>query len=159
MAAKRAQPRPARSPVVEYRRILVPLVGSEASEQAVTIACGLAAEHGCSVTALTVIEVPPELPLDAHMLEEEIEAKHLLADAKAIGDLYGVNVAARIVRARAAGAAIVEETETEGKEIIVLRAPRKQRLGRRAAIFGKTVDYVLKHAPCRVMVAAPPPEA
>ena len=123
------------------------------------IACGLAAEHGCSVTALTVIEVPPELPLDAHMLEEEVETKHLLADAKAIGDLYGVNVTARIARARAAGAAIVEETEKAGTEIIVLRAPRKQRLGRRAAIFGKTVDYVLKHAPCRVMVAAPPPEA
>ena len=159
MAANPAQPVPASRPAVEYRRILVPLAGGQASEQAVTIACGLAAEHGSSVTALSVIEVPPELPLDAHMLEEEAEAKRLLAEAKAIGDLYGVNVAARIVRARAAGAAIVDETDRARTEIIVLRAPRKQRLGKRAAIFGKTVDYVLKHAPCRVMVAAPPPEA
>ena len=34
------------------------------------------------------------------MLEEEAEAKRLLAEAKAIGDLYGVNVAARIAVSR-----------------------------------------------------------
>ena len=87
---------------------------------------------------------------------EEAEAKRLLAEAKAIGDLYGVNVAARIVRARAAGAAIVDETDRARTEIIVLRAPRKQRLGKRAAIFGKTVDYVLKKAPSEVLIVAFP---
>ena len=157
MAVQAAHEAPARRPIVEYRRILVPLVG-EASEQAVTIACGLAAEHGASVTALAVIEVPPELPLDAHMLEEEEEARRLLAEAKAIGDLYGVNVAGRTLRARAAGAAIVAQVAAARIEIVVLRSPRKRRLGRRARIFGSTVDYVLRHAPCRVMVTAPPPE-
>jgi APA family basic amino acid/polyamine antiporter len=150
---------PARRRAIEYRRILVPLIDGEESEPAVTIACGLAAEHGSSVVALTVIEVPPELPLDAHMVEEEAGAGQLLAEAKAIGDLYGVNVAATTVRARSAGAAIVEEADAAGAEIIVLRALRKRRLGRRAAIFGKTVDYVLKHAPCRVMVTTPPPRS
>jgi nucleotide-binding universal stress UspA family protein len=33
-------------------------------------------------------------------------------------------------------------------------APRLPRRTRRSAIFGKTVDYVLKHAECRVMVGA-----
>jgi nucleotide-binding universal stress UspA family protein len=36
----------------------------------------------------------------------------------------------------------------------VLRAPRSRR---RRRVFGKTVDYVLKHAPCRVMIEAPAP--
>ena len=43
-------------------------------------------------------------------------------------------------------------------EIIVLGATRKSERMRKA-IFGSTVDYVLKHAPCRVMVvsaSAPP---
>lgn len=148
---------PARRTGIEYRRILVPLVDGEESEQAVTIACGLAAEHGASVVALTVIEVPAELPLDAHMVEEAARAGKLLAEAKAIGDLYGVNVTARTLRARSAGAAIVEQARAGAVEIVVLRAVRKRRLGRRAAVFGGTVDYVLKHAPCRVMVATPPP--
>jgi APA family basic amino acid/polyamine antiporter len=148
---------PVRRTAIEYRRILVPLVDNKESEQAVTIACGLASEHGSSLVALTVIEVPAELPLDAHMVEDDARAGKLLAEAKAIGDLYGVNVTARTVRARSAGAAIVEQARAGAAEIIVLRALRKRRLGRRAAIFGRTVDYVLKQAPCRVMVATPPP--
>jgi len=38
-------------------------------------------------------------------------------------------------------------------EIIVLGASRRPR----GAIFERQVDFVLKHAPCRVMVAAPAP--
>jgi nucleotide-binding universal stress UspA family protein len=61
-----------------------------------------------------------------------------------------VRVVERVVRARNAGRAIVEEADRRGAEIIVLGAPR----GRHRAIFGHTVDFVLKHAPSRVMVAA-----
>jgi len=43
-----------------------------------------------------------------------------------------------------------QEAERRQAEIIVLGAPR----GRHRDIFGKTVDYVLKNAPCRVMIAA-----
>ena len=73
----------------------------------------------------------------------------------AIGESYGVRVIPRIVRARKAGRAIVDEAIRRGSEIIVMGGPRRVRLraGRRQ-IFGDTVDFVLKHAPCRVMVAA-----
>jgi len=120
------------------------------------IACQLAAEHGASVTAVTVIELPVELPLNAHMLEEEAQAKRVLADGAAIGDLYGVSVASRTLRARAAGEAIVAEAARTETEVIVLRAPRKGRSTRSRSPFGRTADFVLKHAPCRVMVAASP---
>ena len=54
----------------------------------------------------------------------------------------------RIVRARNAGRAIVDEATRRGSEIIVMGGPRRVRLaaGQRA-IFGDTVDFVLKHAP------------
>jgi APA family basic amino acid/polyamine antiporter len=158
MVAHRAERLRARS-VVEYRRLLVPLVGGQESEQAVTIACQLAAEHGAAVIALRVIEVAADLPLAAHMVDEEAEAKQMLAEARAIGDLYGVSVVPRTVKARAAGPAIVDEARRARTELVVLRAPRKKRYGKRARVFGKTVDHVLKHAPCRVMIAATPPES
>lgn len=119
------------------------------------IACQLAAEHGASVTAVTVIEVPVELPLDAHMIEEEAEAKRVLELAHAIADRYGVNASVRLVRGREAGEAIVAEARRANAQIIILRASRK-RIGRRVRVFGGTVDFVLKHAPCRVMIAAAP---
>src|SRR5262249_42671210 len=98
-----------------------------------------------------------ELPLDAHMLDEEEEARRLHAGAQAIGDLYGVDVEAVTIPARSAGKAIVQVALQTQAEILVLRAPRKRRLGRPRFSFGKTVKYVLEHAPCRVLVTAPPP--
>lgn len=138
-----------------YRRILVPVLDREISEHAVALACRLAAERRNTVTALYVVEVPVELPLDAHMHSEEAHAKEVLAEATAIGDLYGVKVNGKVARGRAAGAAIAKEAACARCEIIMLSAPRK-RAGLTRAIFGTTVDAVLRHAPCRVMVAAAP---
>ena len=77
-----------------------------------------------SLTALTVVEVPVTVPMDAHMIEEETEAKRVLDLARAIAHGYGVSVSVRVVRARDAGEAIVEEARRANTEIIHLEAPR-----------------------------------
>ncbi len=96
---------------------------------------------------VSVIEVPPVLPLDAHMTSEESAARHLVDRAVAIAEMYGVKPEPRLLRARDAAAAIVRQAELRKAELIVIAAPRKRR-----AAFGSTVEHVLKHAPCRVMV-------
>jgi APA family basic amino acid/polyamine antiporter len=150
-----------RAPVVimgaqlEYRNILVPVAPGYPSDEAMDVACRLARERGARIVAMTGIHVPLELPLDAYLPDEVQEANEQLDEARAIGESYGVNVIARIVRARNSGRAIVDEATRRSAEIIVMGGPRRVRLaaGRRA-IFGDTVDFVLKHAPIRVMVAA-----
>ncbi|HEY2940084.1 MAG TPA: universal stress protein [Gaiellaceae bacterium] len=142
---------------LEYRNVLVPVVWRSESEEAVDLACRLATERGASIVALTVIEVPLQLPLDAPQRPEAEERAHdLLDEARAIGDAYGVDVIGRIVRARRPGRAIVDEAERRNSEIIVMGAPRRDLRRRSGRIFGDTVDFVLKNAPCRVMVAAAP---
>jgi APA family basic amino acid/polyamine antiporter len=135
---------------LEYRLILVPIVRGDASREAVEVAARLVTERAGRIVLLRVVVVPLELPLDADLREQLGEADRLLDEARAIAAPYGVRVVERVVRARNAGAAIVEEAERRGTEIIVLGAPR----GSHRQIFGHTVDYVLKNAPCRVMVAA-----
>jgi len=135
---------------LEYRSILVPIVAGRESREAVDLAARLAAERRATIVALRVVVIPMELPLDADLAEAEEEADRLLDEAHAIAEIYGVRNVERLVRARHAGRAIVEEAERRQAEIIVLGAPRS----RHRQIFGSTVDYVLKHAPCRVMVAA-----
>jgi APA family basic amino acid/polyamine antiporter len=150
-----------RAPVVigpaaalEYRNILVPIAPGYPSDEAMDVACRLAAERRATIVAVTVIEVPLDLPLDADLPEQVEEANRQLDEARAIGESYGVRVIGRIVRARRAGRAIVDEAARRGSEIVVMGAPRRERTTRRSAIFGDTVDFVLKHAPSRVMVAA-----
>jgi APA family basic amino acid/polyamine antiporter len=138
---------------LEYRSILVPVVEGHESEEAVDVACRLAAERGATIAAVRVLVVPLELPLDTPLPEPERRANVLLDEARAVGDSYGVNVVARIIRARNAGRAIVDEAERRQAEIVVMGSPRA-RHRRTSAIFGKTVDFVLKNASCRVMVVA-----
>jgi basic amino acid/polyamine antiporter, APA family len=144
---------------LEYRRLLVPVLPGRASEEALDVAAGLAAERGARITALTVLEVPLDQPLAADLAADEAVANRELDEARAIGEAYGVTVMPRLLRARSAGAAIVEEAERRGSEIIVIGAQRREVGRRKRAVFGRTVDYVLRNAPCRVLVAAPREEA
>jgi APA family basic amino acid/polyamine antiporter len=145
---------------LEYRNVLVPIVHRRESEEAVDLACRLATERGATIAAVTVLEVPLELPLDAPLPDEfELRAHDLLDEARAIGDAYGVDVVGRLIRERRAGRAIVDEAERRNSEIIVMGSPRRDVRRGSARIFGDTVDFVLKNAPCRVMVAAAPKAA
>src|SRR5436309_14343500 len=85
---------------LEYRSILVPVAPGYPSDEAMDIAARLARERGSRIVAMTVIEVPLDLPLDAYLPDQVREANEQLDEARAIGDSYGVNVVARLVRAR-----------------------------------------------------------
>jgi APA family basic amino acid/polyamine antiporter len=135
---------------LEYRSILVPIVAGPESREAVEVAARLATERAGRIVLLRVIVVPLELPLDADLTEQVEEAHRLLDEAYAIVEPYGVRAVERVVRARQAGRAIVDEADRRVTEVVVLGARR----GSYKSIFGATVAYVLKNAPSRVMVAA-----
>ena len=145
-----------RAPVVltaaalEYRNILVPLARGRETDEALDVACRLATDRGARVVAIAVVEVSLDLPLDASMHDAEQEAHELLDRARTLGDSYGVGVIGRLARDRRAGRAIVREASQRNSEIVVMGSPRRRQA--RAPVFGDTTDYVLKHAPCRVMV-------
>jgi nucleotide-binding universal stress UspA family protein len=120
----------------------------------VATAVKLAQEGGGLVEALHVIKVPLELPLDAQLEEEEAHAAASIEEAKLLGADHGVEVRGAVVRSRSIGAAIVKEAERAGADLIVLgSAPRWRRQSR---FFSPTVDYVLKKAPCEVLIVAFP---
>lgn len=119
-------------------------------------ACALAAEHGAAITAVSVIEVSPLLPLDARMTEEEETSREALARAQAISNAFGVTVRPRTIRARDGGRAIVDLVEDEEAELVVIGAPPERRELRRGPVFGGAIRHVLTKAPCRVLVVADP---
>ena len=121
------------------------------------LACRLAAERRARIVALNVLEVPLDRALTDRSRESEAAANAELDEAVAIGGSYGVRVLTRLERAHAAGPAIVAEADARNSEIIVLGSPRRNLTAGQSAVFGKTVDYVLKHASCRVLVAAAGP--
>ena len=114
----------------------------------------LAEERSSTVSVIHVIRVPLELPLDAPMLDAEERAEASLAEAKLLAAEHNVEVEGEIVRARALGEAILDRARERDVDLIVMgSAPRWRRQSR---FFSPTVDYVLRRAPCEVMVIAYP---
>jgi basic amino acid/polyamine antiporter, APA family len=137
-----------------YEHILVPMKLGPIGEEVLATAIKLAEERGCAVTAIHVIAVPMDKSLDAQMFEEQERAEASLAEAKLLAAEHGVTVEGKIVRARSLGEAIVEEAKREGADLIVMGSSPRWR--RQSRFFSPTVDYVLRHAHCEVMVIAFP---
>lgn len=137
-----------------YRRILVPMKLGPIGEEVFSTAIKLAEEQGSALNAVHVIKVPLDVPLEAELIDEEERAVASLGEAKQLAAEHGVEVEGKIVRARALGSAIVEEAREADADLILLgSAPRWRRQSR---FFSPTVDYVLRRAPCEVMVVAYP---
>jgi basic amino acid/polyamine antiporter, APA family len=156
-AVEKAPPALGPALALEYRELLVPVVGGPPSDAAMDVACRLATERRARIVALTVLEVPLDRALTDRLPDLEATANEELDEAVAIGDSYGVRVLTRLERAHTAGPAIVAEADARNAEIIVLGSPPRHPTSRQTAVFGKTVDYVLKHASCRVLVTAAEP--
>jgi hypothetical protein len=48
---------------LEYRRLVVPVIEGQPSDEAMDVACRLAAERGSRIVALYVLEIPLDRPL------------------------------------------------------------------------------------------------
>jgi nucleotide-binding universal stress UspA family protein len=65
-----------------------------------------------------------------------------------------VEIVTRTIVARSIGHAIVEDAGASGADLIVLGSSPRWR--RQSRFFSPTVDYILRHAPCEVLVVAFP---
>ena len=138
-----------------YRRILVPMKLGDIGEEMVATAVALAKESGARIEAVTVVPVPRERALDAELPPEVAErAAASIAEAQALGEDNGVPVHADAVHARSIGHAIVDEAARRGADLIVLGSSPRWR--RQSRFFSPTVDHVLQHAHCEVLVVAFP---
>ena len=141
-------------PGADFHRILVPMKLGPVGEEMAATAIALAKEREAAVDAVYVIRVPLELELDAELIEQEERAAASLAEAQLLGDENGVAVNPVTTRARSIGQAIVAEAGSRGSDLIVLGSAARWR--RQSAFFSPTVDYVLRNAPCEVLVVAFP---
>ena len=141
-------------PGAAFRRLFVPMKLGPIGEEMTATAIALAKERQAAVDALYVIRVGLEHDLDAELIAQEESAAASLAEAEALGQENGVQVTLVTRRARSIGEAIVAEASARGSDVIVLGSSARWR--RQSAFFSPTVDYVLRNAPCEVLVVAFP---
>ena len=162
---------------ISYSTILVPVFGTPLDDDIVATAGRLAdaqVQEGSQppkVDIVFVAEVPLTVPIDAPLpVDLREKADRALDRAREVADEYeNVDVGTAFARARSTGAGIIQEAEQRGAQVIVMGAepPSRVRGGSvlggigaaRPEEVGKVTEYVLRKAPCRVVLTAPPEES
>ena len=142
-------------------KILVPVEGSEADEDAVRLACQVARSDKATVVVVYVIEVQRNLPLDAEDAPQLEYADSVLRRAEGLARDCGRRIETEVLQARVAGSVIVSEAVDRGVDLIILGLPHRRPLGANTPL-GSTASYVLANATCPVWlcrVAAPSSES
>jgi nucleotide-binding universal stress UspA family protein len=130
------------------RNILVALSGTAIDGDLVRMACFMAKHSKGRVYVVHVMEVPRNLPLDAHLQDAAVDA--ILDRAIEAADEVNYQVEAEVVQARDAGPGIVDEANDRDCSLIIMGLIPRYRFGR--FDMGSTVPYVLEHATSRVFI-------
>ena len=135
---------------MEFHKILVPVTGTEVDDEALRLACRLAKKNKAKIWAVYVITVKRSLPLDAEIESEIKKAEDILDHAERVAEEADYKVETDILQAREAGPAIVDEAVEREADLILLGVTYKRRFGQ--FTLGDVMPYVLKNAPCRVIL-------
>src|SRR6202012_1130005 len=132
----------------DYRTALVPIFGKDISASVLDHAAKLIGEDGV-VYAIFVLPVPSQLSLDAGLEAEEAHGRSVLESARIQARRAGIKIHTGLIRTRHPGAALVEEAQRVGADVIywstIHAPPRDQGIGPPApSLLGKP--------PCRVII-------
>ncbi len=140
----------ARVSVEAVKRILVPTVGTAFAGREVELACRLGEDQKAEIQLAYVLEVPRTLSLGAPMPDEEARGLEAMKLAKTIIDLHKLPSTMKVLKARIAGQGIVQEALEQEVDMIVVGM--KPGMGIAYDAFARTMDVLMRHAPCELLI-------
>jgi nucleotide-binding universal stress UspA family protein len=138
-----------------FRRAIVALAGGPQDERIVRLVAELARPVRAEIVGVHVVEIEWSLPLDADIASRSEEAQQVLDQAEVTAETAKTRLEPVLLQAREVGAALVDEATERDADLLVLGLTYRKRFGGDFAI-GRTIPYVLKHAPCAVWVVREP---
>lgn len=141
---------------VQIRRVLLATDLTKASEVATDWAFALAKQHGAELLVVSVID-PHELRQDNHgsgLRWDQVRDRRQAAAQELVarGSPAGLNVSV-LVWTGDPGQSIVSAAEAEAADLIVVGTHGRGTIGR--LLLGSVSEYLVRHAPCPVLVARP----
>lgn len=135
---------------VVFQKILVPVVGTEADEEAIRLACQLGKKNKAKVWAVYVITVRRSLPLEAEIETEIQKAEDMLDHMEIVAEEEEYEIETDLLQSREAGPTIIDEAVEREVDLILMGVAYKSRFGQFS--LGDVVPYILRNAPCRVIL-------
>jgi nucleotide-binding universal stress UspA family protein len=133
-----------------FHRILVPVTGTEADEETMRLACWIAKRDKSKLYAVYVITIKRSLPLEAEIESETRLAEALLDHMETIAEAEDYQIETDLLQAREVAPTIVDEAVERKIDLIVMGVKYKRHFGQFS--LGSIVPYIIKNAPCEVML-------
>ena len=136
---------------MEFHKILVPVTGSTADDEAIRLACRLTKKKNKGkIWAIYVVTVKRSLPLDAEIEPEVKKAEDVLNRISNVAENEDYEVETDLLQAREAGPTIVDEAVEREADLILMGVIYKRRFGQFS--LGSVAPYILRNATCRVIL-------
>jgi len=135
---------------MDFQRILVPVAGTAADDEALKMACFLARKNKAKIWVVYIIILKRSLPVDAEVDTEIKKGESILDRMETVAEQVDYPIETELLQSREAGPIIIDEAVDHNVDIIMMGIKYKRRLGQFS--LGSVVPYVLKNAPCRVML-------
>jgi nucleotide-binding universal stress UspA family protein len=132
-----------------FRRAILALSGGNSDDRIVQVAADLGKPSHAELVGVHVVEV------GFSMASRSDEAQQILDHAELQAEQRKARLEPVLLQAREVGAALVDEATERDADLLVVGLPYRKRFGGDFAI-GRTIPYVLKHAPCEVWVVREP---
>lgn len=139
---------------IKLKKILVPVSGNTADEDAINLACDIAKKSHAQIFVVYIIEVQRSLPLDAIIQSDLDRAEQILTKAEDLAAENDYEINTDLIQAREVGPAIVDEAMQRDVDIIIMGFNYKRRFG--LFNLGEAIPYVLEEAPCQVILIRKP---
>jgi nucleotide-binding universal stress UspA family protein len=136
---------------MQFNKILVPVAGTKADEEAMELACALARQKNKGIIfAVHVIPVDRSLSLDSEIESEIGKADSILAHTESLAHEHGCHIETDLLQAREVGPAIIDEAIEREVDLILIGVSYKKHFGQFS--LGDVGPHILKNAPCRVIL-------
>ena len=135
---------------MEFQNILVPVSGTETDEEAIKLAARLARPDKARICAVYIIPIERTLPLDAEIEAEVQKAEGILDRIESTARGENSVIETDLLQGREVGPSIVDEAVEREVDLILMGVTYKRRFGEFS--LGTVIPYVLKNAPCRVIL-------
>jgi nucleotide-binding universal stress UspA family protein len=133
-----------------FHRILVPVTGTDADIDTIKMACWIAKRDKSKLYAMYVITIKRSLPLEAEIESETRRAEELLDQMEKIAESEDYRLETDLLQAREIAPTIIDEAVERKIDLILMGVRYQRRFGQFS--LGNIVPYVLKNAPCEVML-------
>ena len=136
------------------KKVLILVNGTPIDNDVVRIACRMTEKSQGDVYAIYVIELKRTLPLEAEVEPEIRKGEDVLDHIEHLAKELGRDIETALLQARDKGPAIVEEAIEREANTILLGINYEKPFGEFS--LGNTLPYVLKYAPCGVLIYREP---